>query len=130
MLLARRTFPRTSAWRRELCSTTNLAANGRGQLILQEDPEVQAYLARVWQYDVSSDSLALIARADPARFQPPTTPPFNRDEESSGVIDVSDILGEGWYLLDVQARYEIDDPELEQGGQLLAMHIPPGQPAE
>jgi hypothetical protein len=47
-------------------------------------------------------------------------------EESSGIIDVSSILGEGWYLLDVQAHYPIAG-ELVEGGQLLAMYVPPGK---
>jgi hypothetical protein len=42
------------------------------------------------------------------------------------VIDASSILGEGWYLLDVQAHYGIAG-ELVEGGQLLAMHIRPGK---
>jgi hypothetical protein len=106
-------------------SLDNLTANGRGQLVIQEDPGNRPYLARVWQYDLANDSLEQVARVDPARFEPPTPPPFTQEEESSGVIDVSDILGEGWYLLDVQAHYANSDPDLVQGGQLLAMHIPP-----
>jgi hypothetical protein len=39
----------------------------------------------------------------------------NRDEESSGIIAVDDILGEGWYLLDVQAHYNPGDAELVEG---------------
>jgi Bacterial protein of unknown function (DUF839) len=105
----------------------NLTVNGLGQAILQEDPGNQAYLARVWLYDIASDTLTQIARHDPARFVPPTPPPFNRDEESSGVIDVSSILGTGWYLLDVQAHYETGDTETVEGGQLLAMHVPPAR---
>jgi hypothetical protein len=103
----------------------NITANGRGQLILQEDPGNRAYLARVWRYDPANDELEPLAQADPRRFAPPTPDPFTQEEESSGVIDVSEILGEGWYLLDVQAHYALTDPELFQGGQLLAMHIPP-----
>lgn len=39
-----------------------------------------------------------------------------------------DRLGEGWYLVDVQAHYSIiGDLELVQGGQLLALNIPPGK---
>ena len=105
----------------------NVTIKGRGQLILQEDPGNQPYLARVWLYDIASDELVEIATHDPARFAPPTPAPFNQDEESSGVIDVSDILGEGWYLFDVQAHYTTADPELVEGGQLLAMHTPPGK---
>jgi hypothetical protein len=103
----------------------NMTANGRGELILQEDPGNQPYLARVWRYDLANDALEPLASADPSRFEPPTPEPFTQEEESSGVIDVSDILGEGWYLLDVQAHYAHSDSELVQGGQLLAMHIPP-----
>ena len=105
----------------------NMTANARGQLVLQEDPADKPYLARVWQYDLASDALDQVASVDPARFTPPTPAPFTQEEESSGVIDVSDILGEGWYLLDVQAHYANSDPDLVQGGQLLAMHIPPGR---
>ena len=51
---------------------------------------------------------------------------LTQDEESSGVIDVSNILGQGWYLFDVQAHYA-NGAELVEGGQLLAFHIPPGK---
>jgi hypothetical protein len=57
----------------------------------------------------------------------PGSPKFlTVDEESSGIIPMSDILGEGWDLLDVQARYSTDG-ELVEGGQLLALHFPPGR---
>jgi hypothetical protein len=36
---------------------------------------------------------------------------------------MDDILGEGWYLLDVQAHYGTDT-ELVEGGQFLALHLP------
>jgi hypothetical protein len=107
----------------------NMTANERGRLIIQEDPGAGPRLARVWQYDIASDALEEVAKADPARFETPE-PPFTQAEESSGVIDVSDLLGEGWYLLDVQAHYANTDPELVEGGQLLAMHVPPGRPVQ
>jgi hypothetical protein len=43
------------------------------------------------------------------------------------VIDVSSILGSGWYLLDVQSHRASADPELVEGGQLIAIHIPAGK---
>jgi hypothetical protein len=45
----------------------------------------------------------------------------------SGIIPVYDILGEGWFLCDVQAHYNPGDTELVEGGQLVAIHFPPGQ---
>jgi hypothetical protein len=40
--------------------------------------------------------------------------------------DAASILGEGRYLLDVRAQYPIPG-EVFEGGQLLAMHVPPGK---
>ena len=68
-----------------------------------------------------------MARHDPNRFVSGSPRFLTNDEESSGIIDVSDILGEGWFLLDVQAPYNIGDVELVAGGQLLALHLPPGR---
>ena len=39
------------------------------------------------------------------------------------MIDAGKILGTGWFLLDVQAHKASTDPELVEGGQLLAMLI-------
>ena len=107
----------------------NMTVNSRGQVILQEDVGNQQHLGKIWLYNIAQDTLTEIARHDPERFGDigiPATAPFNVDEESSGIIDVSSILGEGWYLLDVQAHYSIAG-ELVEGGQLLALHIPPGK---
>jgi len=113
----------------------NVTANERGRLIIQEDPGDSIRPAHVWQYDIASDALEAVAMADPVRFGSPEPqlspePPFTQEEESSGVIDASELLGDGWYLLDFQAHYPHPDAELVQGGQLLAMHIPPGRPVD
>ena len=39
-------------------------------VLLQEDPGNQAYLARIWQYDIKHDELAEVAAFDPALFTP------------------------------------------------------------
>ena len=110
----------------------NITINRRGQIFLQEDPGVPAvapdYLAVIWRYTIETGVLEPVARHDPERFLLGSAGFLTRDEESSGIIDVSDILGEGWFLLDVQAPYNIGDLELVAGGQLLAMHVPPGRP--
>ena len=48
-------------------------------------------------------------------------------EKSSGIISLENVLGEGWMLCVVQAHYNIGDPELVEGGQLVLIHFPPGQ---
>jgi hypothetical protein len=105
----------------------NLCVTERGQVFLQEDPGNQDHLARLWRYDGDTDSLVEVAHHDAARFAPGAPGFLTRDEESSGIIDVSDILGEGKFLLDVQAHYSAGDAELVEGGQLLLLQVPPGK---
>lgn len=115
----------------------NMTVNHRtGQIVLLEDVGNAAHNGKVWHYDPATDVLTQVARHDIARFgdvSVPATAPFNQDEESSGVLDVSSILGPGAYLLDVQAHYAINSAtpngfsnpnELVEGGQLLFMRVP------
>ena len=104
----------------------NIAVNGRGQVFIQEDVGNNAHIGKIWRYSIENDSFNLVAEHDPARFLSGAPDFLTQDEESSGIIDVSDILGEGWFLLDVQAHYGIAG-ELVEGGQLLALHYPPGR---
>jgi Ca2+-binding RTX toxin-like protein len=98
----------------------NIAIDKMGRIVLQEDVGNQTRLGAVWMYDISSGALVEIAQHDPARFLVGGASFLTQDEESSGVIDMSDILGEGTYLLDVQAHYSLPSP-LVEGGQLLLM---------
>ena len=73
-------------------------------------------------------NLTLLAQHDPDRFDPAAPvggePFLTQDEELSGIIDVTEILGsagQNAFLLDVQAHYGIPG-ELVQGGQLLVMY--------
>jgi hypothetical protein len=105
----------------------NITVNHDGQVLIQEDVGGQAHSGKIWLYDTDTDTLTQIAKHDPTRFGDigvPATAPFNNDEESSGIIDASKVLGKGWYLLDVQAHYATTG-ELVEGGQLLAMYVPP-----
>lgn len=109
----------------------NITVNSKGQVLLQEDPGNQAYSAKIWLYDPGRDSISLLAESDPKLFGSDTlglspSAPFTQDEESSGIIDVSHILGNGAkdvYLFDVQAHYANPDPELVEGGQLLTLEL-------
>jgi hypothetical protein len=113
----------------------NIATNENSDVLIQEDPGNQTYLAKVWQYDTSAGELIQIAQHRPAFFDPAYVGAdknfLTQDEESSGIIDLSKILGPGHYLADVQAHYPInaanprgfaDPDELVEGGQLLVIN--------
>jgi hypothetical protein len=138
----------------------NITVDGDGNLILQEDPGNQAYLARIWKFYPRSGALVEIATHDPARFGnrngaivTAPTPPFNSDEESSGVIEITHLFkknqssdwdrfdsredeefderlkwvkrGYRYYLGVTQAHYPTTgEPELVEGGQLYIIAIP------
>jgi hypothetical protein len=102
----------------------NITVNDRGQVLALEDVGNNAHIGKVWLYDPASDSLTEVAHHDPDRFLAGGPSFLTQDEESSGIIPAP-FLGEGWYLLDVQAHYPIAG-ELVEGGQLLALHVPPG----
>jgi hypothetical protein len=98
----------------------NITVRARGDVIIQEDPD-GPLVARVWRYDPSADKVEIIAQHDPALFSGPGA--ISTSEESSGVIEISDILGDGWLLMDVQTHNPIAG-DVSQGGQLIAMHLP------
>lgn len=113
----------------------NLTVNASGDVLLQEDPGNNPYLAKIWQFDASTGDLIEVAQHNPALFGAaaidlyPEIPGIQgtQDEESSGIIDLSHILGPGYYLADAQAHYSFtvaDDPtgELVQAGQLLVIN--------
>lgn len=102
----------------------NMTVTRNGRILMQEDPGNQAHIAKVWSYNIATNALTLVAQHDPNRFAPGAPNFLTQDEESSGIIDVSEIFGEGFFLLDVQAHYSIPG-ELVEGGQLLGMYIQP-----
>lgn len=104
----------------------NITVNERGQVLLQEDPGNQPYIAKIWRYWPESDTLSEVAHFDESRFAPAAPGFVTQDEESSGIIPAP-FLGESWYLLDAQVHLANPDATLVEYGQLLALHIPPGR---
>ena len=102
----------------------NITVSNDGKIIMQEDVGGNAHIGKIWQYDPANDVLTLLAQHDPDRFDPAAPvggePFLTIDEESSGIIDVTDFLGsagQNVFVWDVQAHYAIPG-ELVQGGQL------------
>jgi hypothetical protein len=119
----------------------NIAVNRKtGHLLLQEDVGNAAHNGKMWEYDPATDVLTMIAKHDPARFgdraggvTTPATSPFNVDEETSGVIDITSIMagsvlhkgnpGEAWYISSDQAHYTTGITAAQvEGGQMFVIH--------
>lgn len=112
----------------------NITVNKKGNVLMQEDVGGQAHNGKLWELETKTGVLTLLAQHDPARFgnlNLAATAPFNNDEESSGIVEVSDLVRDAkwyqgnyrYYLADVQAHYTIAG-ELVEGGQLLMIAVP------
>ncbi len=120
-------------------SFDNLTVDGDGHVIVQEDPGGSAYIAKTWKIDPSTGSAVQILESDPDRFDPAGPAFLTTNEESSGVIEVTDIVssanwyeaGRRYYLANMQAHYPIEG-ELVEGGQVYLMASPkmPATPAQ
>jgi hypothetical protein len=105
----------------------NITVDQNGHVYLQEDVGGNDHIGKVWRYDIATDTQVVVAQHNPAFFTTGSPTFLTNDEEASGIIDMSDILGPGWFLQDVQAHYGISG-ELVQGGQLLALFDPASVP--
>jgi Bacterial protein of unknown function (DUF839) len=100
----------------------NMTVDGDGNLLLQEDPGGQAHLARIWKFYPRTRALVEVAKHDPARFgnrsgaaTTPSTPPFSNDEESSGAIEITQLLRrnpEHWHKA-AYDRHDDDDDDFD-----------------
>jgi hypothetical protein len=143
-----------------ITSPDNMEMTADGNIIIQEDPgstiatasaggnypDGRNALARVFAFNVDTYQLAQIAQFDKSKFDanpngtssptPVDTANYlTRDEESSGLIDASALIGPGWFLLNAQVHTtntiaspasasgnKVDSYEVENG-QLMAMKI-------
>ena len=103
----------------------NLTIDRLGRILIQEDTGNNPWVAKIWLYGIDTGAFLEVAHHDPTLFEPGGARFITQDEESSGIIDAAHILGEGWFLFDVQVHKAAIDPEVVEGGQLLAMYVDP-----
>jgi hypothetical protein len=101
----------------------NMGIDHWGHILLQEDVGNNIFNGRMLQYTIATDALTPFAMHDPNLFVPPSTATLTQDEETSGVIDMEEILGPGWFLSSDQAHFAIAGGVVE-GGQLFAIYNP------
>ena len=102
----------------------NMCVDANGNAFTTEDPGNNVRLSRIAKYFPATDAYVPLAQVRSNYFITGQPNFYTQDEEISGIIDVSEILGAGKYLFDVQIHSSAPvsgDPELVEGGQLLLM---------
>ena len=82
----------------------NVTIDPFGRIVMDEDPGNQGRVSKIWLYQIATGEFIEVAHHNPKFFDPTilnNSSFITQDEESSGIIDASDILGDGWFLLDV-----------------------------
>jgi len=119
----------------------NITVSRSGKILIQEDRGRSNALSRIWEYNIEKKALRAVAKFNPRHFRTKGPDFISRNEESSGIIDASHILGEGWYLLTAQIHLDLSHwrnfrnrkyfnlsrtigKEVVKDGQLLAIYIP------
>lgn len=103
----------------------NICVDPLGRVVLCEDVGGDPRLGKVWLYHPTTDTLTEVAAHSAQYFDPSGSNFLTNNEEASGVVPVFSLLGAGWYLIDTQAHFAFGDPEIVEGGQLLALYIDP-----
>jgi len=101
----------------------NMGIDQHGHVLAQEDVGNQVHIGKVFQYTIATDQFKEVAKHDETRFLTGGANFLTQDEESSGIIDVQEILGAGYFLLVDQAHYALPG-ELVEGGQILSFYNP------
>ncbi|MDO9150266.1 MAG: DUF839 domain-containing protein [Methylotenera sp.] len=99
----------------------NITVDTDGNILIQEDPGNNAYVAKTWKFDTKGNTWTQIFESDRNRFVAGAANFLTQNEENSGIIDVTNVLkrndGKKYYLGVTQAHYGISG-ELVEGGQL------------
>lgn len=104
----------------------NMTVNDDGSILLQEDVGDNQHNGKLWRFDPDDGSLVKLAGFDTSLFGDiGVAAAITKDEESSGVIDITHILGRRdgkiYNLLVAQNHASSGDVKTVQGGQLLLM---------
>jgi kynurenine formamidase len=91
----------------------NIDMDANGHILIQEDPGNNDTIARVVAYRVSDGKLGVVAKFVDQYFKPGSPTLITRDEESSGITDVTEFLRtstsdtKSYFVLDAQIHAPI-----------------------
>jgi len=105
----------------------NMGFDADGNILIQEDVGNNSHNGKTWKYVIATDSLVLVSQHRPNLVTTGQPGFLTQDEEASGIIDVSSILGYKAYLIADQFHTTAGLPagvgstELRENGQLQLM---------
>jgi hypothetical protein len=120
----------------------NLTVDKSGNILLQEDPGSNAHISRIVAYNIATQKTAVVAKFKSEYFDPAGAKFITVDEESSGILDVTDLLKKSatdtnsYYVYDAQVHATVakSRPDLTtatqaftdafEGGQIYILTIP------
>ena len=107
----------------------NITVNEDGTLILLEDVGNNQHNGKIWKFNPATSAMTKIAGFDPLLFGDiGVTGSITKDEETSGVIDITEILDREddniYNLLVAQNHAASGDVETVEGGQLILLTQP------
>lgn len=124
-----------------LSKPDNITVDGAGNVLIQEDPGNNAQVARIVAYRIEDGSIGTVAKFKDEFFAEGAKSFITKDEESSGIIDVTNLFSKGssdlnrYYMYVAQvhgaiakARPDIEAgdltlPKANEGGQWYIMQI-------
>ena len=93
-----------------LSKPDNIDVDSMGNILIQEDPGNNDLLARIVSYRISDGKVGNVAKFSDKYFKVGATQFITRDEESSGIVDVTSMLRKGasdknsYYIFDAQVH--------------------------
>ena len=103
----------------------NIGIDKAGRIMIQEDIGNQRWRGKIWLYNIQKKKLRNVAEFNDTLFNPDNkVGHLGQDEESSGSIDLTDILGAGWWGVVTQIHAPNGDAETVESGALHLMYLP------
>ncbi|MGB7980155.1 MAG: alkaline phosphatase PhoX [Candidatus Nanopelagicales bacterium] len=107
-----------------LSKPDNMTIDRHGNMLIQEDPGGNDHVGRIVAYRLADGARGVVATFDPVQFAVGAPDFITIDEESSGIIDVSQLWKRpNTFLFDAQVHASADDAELVEKGQLLTLTV-------
>jgi len=126
-----------------LSKPDNIEVDGFGNVLIQEDPGGNDHVARMVAYRIADGKIAVVTKFKDEYFAPRAAKFITNDEESSGVVNVTDIMRtskddkNSYYIYNAQihAKPGASRPDLAgkapatldlavEGGQVYLLTIP------